>query len=277
MTALAVTHTKDVSETLNGALPPSYVSLLAAESAEGFDLAIDGLRTAVALGDLHRGAKFHAAALQRHINLRHKLSDEQKLELIGLFFQLVVQDAPLPLRVRMRWCGLLERLLRRAKHLELSLPFRPLFDLLLRRSYPRLRPHEFVNRSVEHHYVQALARVASRCARHFPAGASAEILEAVEPLLCAQDAQLFVGAALLSLLLPTHGAEAAVWMPRLLDLWQVWRVRRRRPRPEAPITQAGAPLLLARPQAGALPPTSKPSAHAGFRSSLATASALPLL
>ena len=49
-------------ETLNGALPPTYAPLLEAEGAEGFALVVEGLRTAVALGDLHRGAKFHAAA-----------------------------------------------------------------------------------------------------------------------------------------------------------------------------------------------------------------------
>lgn len=189
------------AQTLNAALP--YAILLDSESDEGFRIAIEGLRLAVALGDVHRGVKFHMAALQRHLQLRHKLSDEQRGELIKIVFRLVVQDTPISMRVRMRWCNLLERLLQRGKHLKLSLPFRPLLNLVLRRSWPRLRKHEFTNRSSEHHYLQALARCASLCARHLATGSAAEIIAAIEPLLCAQDGSLVRRTAALSPA-PTH-------------------------------------------------------------------------
>jgi hypothetical protein len=68
--------------------------------------------------------------------------------------------------------------------------------------------------------VSQLARCAHQCRRHFPAGSSKDILEAVEPLLCPKDPLFFTGAALLSLLLPTHGKEALVWQPRLFSLWR---------------------------------------------------------
>ena len=69
-------------------------------------------------------------------------------------------------------------------------------------------------------HAAALARVAAQARRHFPAGTAAALLEALEPLLCPHGVKFFVGCALFSLLMPTKGAEAAVWLPSALAHWR---------------------------------------------------------
>ena len=87
---------------LNGCLPPTYAPSLGSEAEEMLRRAINGLRGAVHAGDLQRGVRFHAAALKRYLNYKHKLPDEARTECIYLLYPVVTSDAdiPLPLRVR---------------------------------------------------------------------------------------------------------------------------------------------------------------------------------
>ena len=206
------------NECLNAALP--YSALLEDEGVRTLTLSLGGLRSAVAIGDLQRGTNFHCAALRRTISLKHELTDVMRAESIRLIYALVTADIDLQLSMRRRWCGLLCKLLRRAKHLHLNLPWRPMFDKLVRHSSSKLRQAEYTSRAMAHSHVSALARCAAQARRHWPVGSSAEILDAVEPMLCAKDPQLYTGAALLSLLLPTHASEGAVWQARALALWR---------------------------------------------------------
>jgi hypothetical protein len=206
------------NECLNAALP--YSALLEDEGVRSLSLSLGGLRSAVAIGDLQRGTNFHCAALRRTISLKHELTDAMRAESIRLIYALVTADIDLQLSMRRTWCGLLCKLLRRAKHLHLNLPWRPMFDKLVRHSSSKLRQAEYTSRAMAHSHVSALARCAAQARRHWPVGSSAEILDAVEPMLCAKDPQLYTGAALLSLLLPTHATEGAVWQARALALWR---------------------------------------------------------
>ena len=208
------------SDVLNPALPPSYASLVDTEAATQLQLALHGLRAAVAAGDLQRGANFHCSSLRRFISLKHALPDEVRGYAIQLIYELVTTDVELPLSMRRRWCGLLSKLLRRAKHLRLCLPWRPMFDMIMQHANTKLRIAAYTSRSQSQSHLSALARCAAQCRRHFAASSSADILAAVEPMLCPKDPQLYTGAALLSLLLPTHSREALAWQPRMLELWR---------------------------------------------------------
>ena len=208
------------SDVLNPTLPPSYAPLIEDEAAQHLSLSLEGLRTSVAIGDLQRGANFHCAALRRFIGLKHTLPDEVRADAIHLLYTLVTADVDIMFSMRRRWCGLLCKLLRRGKHLKLTLPWRPIFDKLLEHTGTKLRMASYASRSLNQSHVSALARCAAQCRRHFPAGSSEEILTAIEPLLCPKDPQLYTGAALLSLMLPTHSSEGAVWQTRLLALWR---------------------------------------------------------
>ena len=205
-------------ECLNSALP--YSAQLEDEGIRSLTLSLDGLRSAIVMGDLQRGANFHCAALRRAVSLKHELSDGKRAESIRLIYVLVTADIDLQLSMRRRWCALLCKLLRRAKHLHLNLPWRPMFDKLVQHSSGKLRQAEYTSRTTAHSHLSALARCASQARRHWPVGSAAEILDAVEPILCAKDPQLYSGAALLSLLLPTHATEGAVWQARALALWR---------------------------------------------------------
>jgi hypothetical protein len=116
------------NECLNAALP--YSALLEDEGVRSLSLSLGGLRSAVAIGDLQRGTNFHCAALRRTISLKHELTDAMRAESIRLIYALVTADIDLQLSMRRTWCGLLCKLLRRAKHLHLNLPWRPMFDKL---------------------------------------------------------------------------------------------------------------------------------------------------
>ena len=202
---------------LNVQLP--YAALLPAEAEHARSLVLTGLREALQTGDLQRGARFHCAALRRLIGLKIPLLDEERIELIHMLFALVTADVPLPLPLRTRWCGLLVLVLKRGKHLSLELPWRPLLAALLRHSVPKLRRSEYRSRGVAAAHLGALANVAAQCRRHFAEGTTVGLLAEIEPLLCPHTPQFHVGAALLSLLLPSHGNEATVWMGRVLELW----------------------------------------------------------
>jgi hypothetical protein len=201
-------------------LPSSYASELDEEAREALRLGIEGLREAAAAGDLQRGASFHTAALRRYLGLKHALDDDKRTELARLLYHLVTSDVPASMSVRRRWCGLLCKLLKRMKHERLELPWRPLLPLLLQHGTSKLRVAAYASRSQASGHLAQLAKCAAQCRRHFPEGSAAEILEAVEPLLCPKDPQFFTGATLLSLLLPTHGKEGLVWQPRILSLWR---------------------------------------------------------
>ena len=208
------------SDCLNVCLPSAYKTELDEESKEGLELALGGLRAAAAAGDLSRGANFHCSALRRHLALKHALSDAARVEVIEILYRLVTADVPVAHGVRRRWAVALCKLLRRAKHLDFVLPWRPLLSQLLLYSTSKLRIAQFASRSTASGHLTQLARCAAQCRRHFPDGSSALIMQAIEPLLCPKDPQFFTGAALLSLLLPTHGKEGAVWQDRMLTLWR---------------------------------------------------------
>ena len=136
-----------------------------------------------------------------------------------MLFALVTADVPLPLPLRTRWCSLLVLVLKRGKHLSLVLPWRPLLAALLRHSMPKLRRSEYRSRGAITAHLGALASVAAQCRRHFAEGTTVDLLAEIEPLLCPHAPLFHVGAALFSLLLPSRGNEAAVWMDRVLELW----------------------------------------------------------
>ena len=205
---------------LNPWLPASYRDGLDEEGREALQHSLDGLKEAAALGDLQRSAAFYTAAVRRFLSLKHELCDEDKAELIQLLYRLITAELPVAFSSRRRWCSLLTKLLRKSKYLKLTLPWRPIFEQLLKHSTSKLRVAAFTSRANQSSHVSQLARCAHQCRRHFPAGSSKEIMEAVEPLLCPKDPLFFTGAALLSLLLPTHGTEGQVWQPRLFSLWR---------------------------------------------------------
>ena len=60
--------------------------------------------------------------------------------------------------MRRRWCALLSKLLRSAKHLQLTLPWRPMLDKILEYSHSKLRVAAFASRSLAHAHLGALAR-----------------------------------------------------------------------------------------------------------------------
>lgn len=194
---------------LNAQLPLSY-ALTIKDERETLIQSIDELHAAVASGDLQRGANFHAASIRRFLALKHALSSDERVKSIHLLYELVTADLKVPLNVRRRWCALLTKLLRKCKHVYLALPWRPLLDKLMQYAHSKLRVAEFASRSTAHSHLSALAKLAAQARRHFEPGSSAGILAAVEPLLCPKDPRFFSGAALLSLLLPTHGEEGQV-------------------------------------------------------------------
>ena len=61
-------------------------------------------------------------------------------------------------------------LLKRGKHLQLQLPWRPLLAALLRHSMPKLRPAAYCSRGVMSAHLGSLARCAAQCRRHFAQG-----------------------------------------------------------------------------------------------------------
>ena len=85
------------SEVLNALLPADYAEQLPEEAAESLRLALDGLKEATAVGDLSRGATFHCGALRRHLALKHKLTDDERVEAIHVLYRLVIADVPVAL------------------------------------------------------------------------------------------------------------------------------------------------------------------------------------
>lgn len=88
------------SECLNVLLPSIYESHLADEALSGIELALTGLRAAALQGDLICGANFHSSSLRRYMALKHKISDDARIEAIELLYHLVVADVPVALGVR---------------------------------------------------------------------------------------------------------------------------------------------------------------------------------
>lgn len=210
----------ELSALLNGLLPSAYAQSLDEESSAGLKLALDGMRSSASEGDLSRGATFHCAALRRHMSLKHGMTDEARVQAIEVLYQLIVADVPVALTVRRRWSSAFCKLMRKAKHLDFKLPWRPLLNQLLLYCTSKLRVAHYTSRANASAHLTQLASCAAQCRRHFPEGSAAEIMQAIEPMLCPKDPQFFSGCALLSLLLPTRGREGAVWQARMLTLWR---------------------------------------------------------
>lgn len=175
---------------LNALLPPNYSGNLVDEGVSMLQAALRGLKNSFVVGDLQRGCRFHTAALKRCLGYKHELSDADRAECIYILYDLVTADVEIELTLRVRWASTLTFLLRRAKHLTLSLPWRPMFECLVKHTRSKLRIAAYVNRAVVQSHSHMLARAAAQCRRHFPAGTSAELLEAITPMLCPKDPQV---------------------------------------------------------------------------------------
>lgn len=215
----AAKHPPEETRSFNAALPPSYASRIPAEEEVGLRHILDGLRLANASGDVDHGAHFYVASLSRFLALKHALPDESRAELIGLIFGLISLP-DLRRSRRSACCALLVALLRRAKHLELELPWRPLFGLAMRHFLPPLQPLQHEGRHLLRVHGHELVRCIGACRRHFAEDAATEMIEAIEPLLCPHEPTHFAfGAGMLALMVPTHGSAAARWLPRVRELW----------------------------------------------------------
>ena len=202
---------------LNRALP--YAASLPAEAAASLDAAASGLRTALAIGDFQRGAPHALRQLALHLQRKHDLADQERRALI-LDAHAAVCHADLPASTRAEACVVLSGLLRRGKHLNVSLGWRPLWRLLLAAHLPEHGPVSYESRSVAASHRVELARCVARCRSHFAAGEAQAMLDAAAALLCPHDAsRFFLGASLLALFLPSHGDAAACWLPAVLRLW----------------------------------------------------------
>lgn len=126
--------------------------------------------------------------------------------------------------VQARWGSVFSRVLQKyAKKIDLSLDWRPFYELLLRINFKR--QHTFEGVALKQFQVSTLSKIICKCRRFFPRGSAAEIWAEFRPMLenLSHNSSL-EAAGFISLFLPTNPQEdsdffTSEWLATCLHLW----------------------------------------------------------
>ena len=209
------------SSALAPAAPQSYAPIAAALEADfraQLDLILRYLPLAHSLRDSDR-AGYYLRRLLALLDQRYELTPAERVQLLQAVLALLLDAQELHLQIRCLQV-LVSLLHTHADLPSLSIPWRPLFDLLASLHFPSARTFTYPQSLLKQHSAQ-LVKLIHAARRYFPATTGREVWDAFSPYLSPFDNASTRSFSLIALFTPTHTAEqGAVFTSTLPTLLQ---------------------------------------------------------
>ncbi|KAF9193043.1 hypothetical protein BGZ51_004276 [Haplosporangium sp. Z 767] len=215
-------HWGDLSTALHNILP--YGHDLAQEAHEMLDNIIHHFGLCLKAEDWAPGALYWAKQLNQYLDLKYTLPKETRVAFVKMFWELTVAPGMDATMVEV-WAQYCRRLLKKKDLIDrndLTLPWRPLYELLEKTLFAKTRQRALLSESKR---MVKIIRLIDEAQRFFPPEASAEILEEFVPKMSTSNLpELLKAQSYLSTFLPTDiesGMDPREWMPAVFRLWSL--------------------------------------------------------
>ncbi|PRP79808.1 proteasome (prosome, macropain) activator subunit 4b [Planoprotostelium fungivorum] len=161
-----------------------YADSVSTQSQSRVNLIIERLKNAITQQDPNRSGAFYASHLKRHIELKERITAADKIELVNLLLNLLVMKETTPI-VQSKLARIITNLVSKCKKMDLALPWRPLYECLLRSTMESRDIYQAVlpNKS----NAITLVHMIRNIRKHFTVGSSNEILAEFLPRLNVHD------------------------------------------------------------------------------------------
>ncbi|KAI8578771.1 hypothetical protein K450DRAFT_245430 [Umbelopsis ramanniana AG] len=193
----------DEAHTLHYSQALPYASQLDREAELWLSDICTQLVVSVQAHDFAPGCLFWVKSLSSYLDLKHALPRETRANLAKLLYELTIIPGMDSALVEI-WANACVRLIKKKKHLgpqDLSLPWRPLYEMIHKTFFPKSRQRTLVSESKQ---IASILRLAEYAQRFFPSGASQEILEEFLPKFSAHSVMdALMAQGYLVLFLPT--------------------------------------------------------------------------
>ncbi|KAF9978770.1 hypothetical protein BGZ73_000417 [Actinomortierella ambigua] len=219
---LAHNNWGDLAVTLTNVLP--YSSSLSAEAADMLNDIIHHFNICLQAQDWAPGAAFWAKQLNKFLDLKYTLPLETRISFAKVFFELTIAPG-MEIALVEHWARYCQRLIKKKKLIgpkDLTLPWRPLYELLERVLFTKNRQRALLSESKR---MASVVQLVGHAQRFFPQTASREILEEFLPRFSTGDLpELLKAQSYLSTFLPTHNLQTLSppeWLPTIFKVWSM--------------------------------------------------------
>ncbi|KAG0225196.1 hypothetical protein B0O80DRAFT_458867 [Mortierella sp. GBAus27b] len=212
----------DLSSSLHNILP--YGHDLAHEATDMLSNIIYHLGLCLKAADWAPGVIHWAKQLDLYLDLKYKLPKDTRIALAKVFWELTLAPGMDATMIEL-WCQYCARLIKKKDLIgpkDLTLPWRPIYDLLERALFIKNRQKTPFS---EPRRISKVIRLVEEAQRFFPPEASKEILEEFLPKMSTVNIQTLLKAqSYLTTFLPTSmesGMDPREWTPALFRLWSI--------------------------------------------------------
>jgi len=215
------THRPKESRKLILTLPDTYRSNIASESAQSVQYIKQGLTSCASTGDLYKGCNLYIRNLNKHLKLKYHLSDEDASFLSQKLFQ-IITFPDLDLSFQAKWSKTLSRLLKKHKDMKLTLPWRPLYNVIKEIHFRSKNQEDYSGWATAKFHLSAMIGLVRSARRFFSKEATEEVIKEFLPLACVHENTMFKAMAFLGTFLPIHKDSTfnfEAWFPHFFAVW----------------------------------------------------------
>ncbi|KAF9979719.1 hypothetical protein BGZ75_009303 [Mortierella antarctica] len=212
----------DLASHLRNLLP--YGHSLASEAADMLDNIVHHFGLSLQSEDWAPGALYWAKQLNQYLDLKYALPKETRIAFAKVFWELAIAPG-MDITMVEAWSVFCRRLIKKKDLIgpkDLTLPWRPIYDILERILFPKNRQRALLSESKR---MSRIIRLVDQAQRFFPPEAAAEILEEFIPKMDSSNLpELLKAQSYLCTFLPTDiesGMDPREWMPAIFRLWSM--------------------------------------------------------
>ncbi|CAO3568761.1 unnamed protein product [Mortierella alpina] len=215
-------HWGDLASDLLTVLPYSHA--LASEAADMLDNIVHHFGLSLQSEDWAPGALYWAKQLNQYLDLKYTLPKETRIAFAKVFWELTIAPG-MDVTMVEAWSVFCRRLIKKKDLIgpkDLTLPWRPIYDILERILFPKNRQRALLSESKR---MSRIVRLVDEAQRFFPPEAAGEILEEFIPKMDSSNLpELLKAQSYLCTFLPTDmesGMDPREWMPAIFRLWSM--------------------------------------------------------
>ncbi|KAF9434968.1 hypothetical protein BGZ76_007123 [Entomortierella beljakovae] len=213
----------DLSAALHNVLP--YGKDLSQEASEMLSNILYQLGLRLQSEDWAPGTLYWAKQLKQYLDLKYTLPLDTRVTLAKVFWELAMAPGMDATMVEV-WCQYCQRLIKKKELIgrkDLTLPWRPAYEVLEKTLFPKNRQRALLSESKR---MGKVVRLVEDAQRFFPSEASVEILEEFLPRISAGSLPETLRAmTYISTFLPgdmESGTDPREWLPGLFRVWSLF-------------------------------------------------------